>query len=86
MKELIDVANIPKRFGGELDHEHGSDIVLDPAISEILTWMPAADATLPLGPMKWIKGRDGSRIAVAVGNKGGQARHDKIAILNPQME
>ncbi|KAL8781085.1 MAG: hypothetical protein Q9213_006167 [Squamulea squamosa] len=77
MKEYIDIANIPRRFGGELDHEHGMEVLLDPAISEVLTWTPAANSSLPSGPIKWIEGSEKSRIAVAVGKEGGKARSQK---------
>ena len=82
MKEYIDITNIPTRFGGELEHEHGAEPLLDPAIHEILTWLPAANASLPMGPIKWVDGGDQSRTAVAVGKEGGEARCDRIAILN----
>ena len=77
------MANIPKRFGGELDYDIGSDIRLDPAISEILTWPSEKKSlSLPLGPIKWVRGEGGSRIAVAVGKEGEKARCDNIAVLN----
>lgn len=84
MKEYIDVTNIPKRFGGELEHEHGAEPLLDSAINEVLTWLPAANASLPMGPVKWIDDGEEYRVAVAVGREGGAARRDRIAILNPQ--
>lgn len=86
MKEYMDIANIPKRFGGELDHEHGSEILLDPAINEALTWLPAANASLPSGPIKWVEGKEGSRVAITAGKEGGTARRDRIAILNRRNE
>ena len=81
LEEYIDIANIPKRFGGGLEFELGSKPLLDSVINGLLTWLPAGNKTLPMGPLKWIDGADGSRIAVAVGKDGGNVRCDRIAIL-----
>ena len=78
----MDDDNIPKRFGGKLEYDFGSEMMLGSAISERLTWLSEeTNPSLPQGPIKWVEGEEGSRIAVAVGKTGGEARREKIAVL-----
>lgn len=84
MRQYIDIANIPRRFGGELEYEHGAQPLLDPAIKDILTWEPPSHGSLPPGPIKWVDEGNGSRVAVAVGTEGYSARRNRIACLYPR--
>ena len=78
----MDDDNIPKRFGGKLEYDFGSEMMLGPAISERLTWEPEVkNASLPQGPIKWVEGEEGSMVAYAVGKTGGEARRERIAVL-----
>lgn len=72
--------NIPKKFGGGFDYQHGMQPSLDPTIADTLTWLPPS-AKLPIGSMKWVEGSKEGRVAVAVGCGGGRDRHERIAIL-----
>ena len=53
---------------------------LDPAIADMLTWMPL-NASLPIGPMKWVEDGKWRRAAAAAGNGEGRGRLEKVADL-----
>ena len=53
---------------------------LDPAIADMLTWMPP-NASLPMGPMKWVEDGKGGRAAVAAGSSDARGREEKVAGL-----
>ncbi|KAJ8103719.1 hypothetical protein POJ06DRAFT_242662 [Lipomyces tetrasporus] len=38
LESFIDPANLPNKYGGELDFEFGQMPVLDPAVKNALTW------------------------------------------------
>ena len=76
---FIDRANVPKKYGGELNWECGMLPDLDPAIKELLNGME-----YPLGPLKWIGGEGVGRIAVAVGSVDGKKRTERLAILKSE--
>lgn len=81
----IDVSNIPKKYGGELDFEFGMEPALDVKIAEILRWPDGVDESqrrLPIGPVKWVDEGDGSRTAFAVGSKDGKLRREMVASLS----
>ncbi|MCJ1479454.1 hypothetical protein MMC13_008140 [Lambiella insularis] len=81
LKQYIDVANIPQRFGGEFDYQHGMQPNIDPVIAKIMSWVPPS-ASLPMGPMKWVDTGKNKRMAVAIGTSEGQARNENIAVLD----
>ena len=72
----IEIANVPKRYGGELDFECGMLPDLDPIIKEML-----GGKQYPPGPVKWIQGEGGDRIAVAVGSANGRKRYDRLSTV-----
>ncbi|KAI9827499.1 MAG: hypothetical protein M1832_004849 [Thelocarpon impressellum] len=91
LTELIPPANIPKKYGGELDFEFGMVPNIEPAMEEALEWVAPQSAggskrTFPMGPVRWEDGTDGSMTAVAVGSVGGKHRHDPIALVRPRAE
>ena len=49
---------------------------LDPAIADMLTWMPP-NASLPMGPMKWVEDGKGGRAAVAAGSSDARGREEE---------
>jgi hypothetical protein len=51
-QKFIDPANIPKKYGGELDFEFGKMPVLDPALKDLITWEDSY-TDFPHGPMFW---------------------------------
>ena len=83
LQQYVEMANIPKRFGGDFDFYHGMEPKLDPVIADMLSWQPP-NSQIPKGPMKWIDESRGKRTAVAVGSSQGRIREDKIAVLRPK--
>ncbi|KAL8730355.1 MAG: hypothetical protein Q9166_004120 [cf. Caloplaca sp. 2 TL-2023] len=81
LKEFIDMADIPTRFGGQFEYEPGMPFDLDPVIARRLVWKSGSDKRLPKGPIKWVETGDGSKMAVAVGSQGGKKRKEKLAVI-----
>lgn len=52
LQKFIDPANIPKKYGGELDFEFGQMPVLDPALKELIAWEDSY-TDFPHGPLFW---------------------------------
>lgn len=74
LEKYIDPANIPKKYGGQLDFEFGDMPVLDPAIVNSLDFngckgLPEqrGEKTLPIGPIKWREGIGNEMEAICVG-------------------
>ena len=82
LTSLIDIANIPGRYGGELTFEPGMTPMLDDKIRERLSWAQSSDEVLPIGPIQWEVNSDGSKTAVAVGIIDGEERRDVVATLH----
>jgi hypothetical protein len=80
LREYIDDANIPAKFGGEFQFTHGMLPDIDDNIQQLLHL--DSSKSLPPGPLKWIQDSDGRRTALAVGSKSGSERSDKIATLD----
>ncbi|KAF2122486.1 CRAL-TRIO domain-containing protein [Lophiotrema nucula] len=82
LSQYIDVENIPKKYGGKLDFEFGSMPNIEPEIEAAIKWEnPAVQngkKTLPIGPIRWSVGEDGSMKAVAVGSEKGSPRHTTV--------
>ena len=82
LREFIDVADIPTRFGGRFEYEPGMPYSLDPVIARRLVWKSGStDNHLPRGPIKWVDSGDGSKMAVAVGSQGGKERREVLAVM-----
>ena len=80
LQQYVEMADIPRKYGGEFESYPGMEPALDPAISDTLEWQ-ASHASLPQGPMKWVDEGWGRRAAVAIGSSDGQDRNEKIAVL-----
>ncbi|KAL8688266.1 MAG: hypothetical protein Q9224_004928 [Gallowayella concinna] len=81
LKEFIDIADIPTRFGGQFEYEPGMRYDLDPVVARRLVWQSGSDNKLPRGPVKWVETGDGNKMAIAVGSQGGKTRREKLAVL-----
>jgi hypothetical protein len=85
---FIDVANIPKKYGGELDFECGMPPVLDAAVRNVLTLsspdQQSAEALFLTAPVRWVDGPDGDLIALGVGSMNGKPRREVIATLHSE--
>lgn len=85
LSEIVDPANIPRKYGGEFDFSFGKPPQLDDELQNLVTW--ASDARdLPLGPMKWVVNQDGGRDAIAVGTKEAVQRKSLILTVSSQSE
>lgn len=86
LSAFIDVANIPKKYGGELDFECGMLPVLDPAVLRVLTLSsPDQASAAPMffaAPVRWVDGEDGDLIALGVGSIDGQPRRETLGTLH----
>ncbi|KAI9862201.1 MAG: hypothetical protein M1824_001582 [Vezdaea acicularis] len=86
LTRFIDIANIPKRYGGELDYEFGMMPLLDPELANALTWTKPAPSgstqTFPIGPIQMVEMDDGEVKLLAVGSVDGKERREEIARLH----
>lgn len=86
LSAFIDVANIPKKFGGELDFECGMLPVLDAPILNVLTLSSPADrSAAPMflaAPVRWVDGENGDLQALGVGSVDGKPRREIVATLH----
>ena len=80
LREYMDDANIPTKFGGKFQFTHGMLPDLDGNIQQLLK--SDSSRFLPPGPLKWVQDSDGRRTALAVGSKAGSERSDKIATVD----
>lgn len=89
LSAFIDVANIPKKYGGELDFECGMKPVLDSAILSVLELEPvnvgSAETTFLTAPVRWIDGENGDLIALGVGSENGKERRQVIGTLRSEV-
>jgi hypothetical protein len=76
LRQFIDPANLPKKFGGELDFEFGGMPVLDPAYDEHITWENGYK-DFPLGPLYWHDRGDYIELE-AVGSVDGKERREMV--------
>ncbi|KAF1966809.1 CRAL/TRIO domain-containing protein [Bimuria novae-zelandiae CBS 107.79] len=88
LTQYIDIDNIPKKYGGNLDFEWGQMPNLESTIEAAIQWenpeMQNGKKTFPIGPIAWENGENGSLRAVAVGQENGKPRHKTIfTIPNP---
>jgi hypothetical protein len=84
---MIDPANIPKKYGGQLEFEYGMPPLLDASILDELTWTNAeyaAKQTFPRGPMRLHEEKDGTLSILTLGSVDGTPRREQIASLQPQ--
>jgi hypothetical protein len=72
LKQFIDPANIPKKYGGELDFNWGDYPKLDPILKDVVTWQNGF-TDFPPGPMYWHDKGDSIELE-AVGSEGGVQR------------
>ncbi|TKA71889.1 hypothetical protein B0A49_03352 [Cryomyces minteri] len=85
LEQYIEPANIPKKYGGQLDFEFGMMPVLEPIIQKNLQWeapsMQKSNKTFPTGPIRWKETGNGDIVAIAVGSEHGKERNRTIATL-----
>lgn len=78
LSEFMEMKDIPKVYGGELDWEFSSDPAWDEGIMKTCEWENGHTA-FPPGPKRWEAIDDGSRLqCYAVGYKDGQPRRELV--------
>lgn len=86
LSAFIDVANIPKKYGGELDFECGMLPVLDAPILKVLSLSsPEKASAAPMflaAPVRWVDGDNGDLIALGVGSNDGKPHREIVATLH----
>lgn len=86
----MDIDNIPKKYGGNLEWSFGDMPALEPAIADSLRWKEdirqKGNRTFPVGPIKWQYDDDGDLVAVAIGTQNGAPRQKVIAGLHPEAD
>lgn len=90
LESFIDPANIPKKYGGQLEFEFGDMPVLDPHLKSVLEW-ENGNKDFPHGPLFWINGNGQKELgevksekirAVAAGTRdGGKERKEEICVV-----
>lgn len=87
LEKYIDPANIPTKYGGQLDYEFGMMPNLEPAIQAALNWESPVEQrtgkTFPTGPLR-LDLTDGGLTAVAVGSEKGKQRHSVVARIKTE--
>jgi hypothetical protein len=84
LRSFIDPANIPKKYGGELEFEFGDMPVLDPALKDVLTWK-GTHTEFPHGPMFWRDKGDHIELEV-VGSVDGVERREIVCTVVKTVE
>jgi len=80
LRSFIDVKNIPKAYGGELEWNWGERPSLDPAIRERMSW-EGSFADFPEGPLYW-RNLDGDRVeCISVGSIKQVERHERVGTM-----
>lgn len=87
LEQYVDLDNLPKKYGGNLDWEFGDMPALDPGIVKALDWKETVEQkghkTLPIGPIRWEyedeNGKKGDLVAKAIGTEKGKPRRNVIA-------
>ncbi|KAF2207388.1 hypothetical protein CERZMDRAFT_23613, partial [Cercospora zeae-maydis SCOH1-5] len=78
LSKVIDVENIPKKYGGKLDWSFGDMPYLGANVTQSLRWKEVVEEnghkTLPIGPIKWEYDEDGDLVAIAIGTEAGKPR------------
>ena len=82
---FIDIANIPKKYGGQLDFECGKMPILDQQVRDCLNIASGAETEklFLTAPVRWIDaGDDGEMTAIGVGSMDGKQREESVATLH----
>ncbi|KAI1336014.1 CRAL-TRIO domain-containing protein [Xylariaceae sp. FL0016] len=81
LTQFIDVKDIPKIYGGELDWNFFDEPALGDEVRRICAW-ENGHTTFPGGPMYWKPIDDGKCLeCLAVGTKGGKDRMERVCTI-----
>ena len=88
LSSFIDIEDIPKRYGGNLDFDFGKLPNLDPKIRQHLSIESTenAETLFVASPIRWVNedksGLDGEMTALSVGTVDGKQRKERVAVLH----
>ena len=85
LSSFIDIADIPKKYGGQLDFECGKMPMLDQQVRDCLSIAPGSDTEklFLTAPVRWRGAdEDGEMTAVGVGSIEGKQRKEVVATLH----
>ncbi|KAK7956242.1 SEC14 cytosolic factor [Apiospora aurea] len=81
LTSFIDIKNIPKAYGGEMEWKFFEEPKFDDEVKRLMSWENGYTA-LPPGPMYWRPYDDGKRLELmAVGTKDKKQRMDRVATI-----
>lgn len=81
LTSFMDVKDIPKNYGGELEWDFFDEPAWDDEIKRICQW-ENGHTTFPPGPLYWRPIDDGKRLeCVAVGSKDGKDRKERVCTI-----
>jgi hypothetical protein len=81
LEAFIDPANIPVKYGGQLNFHFGDMPVLDPAYKGVLEFENEIK-DFPHGPMFWVHDKNGKEMeALAVGTVDEKERKEKVCVV-----
>jgi hypothetical protein len=81
LESFIELRNIPKKYGGELDYEWGRLGVPDPQWEGVVQW-ENGHSKFPTGPLLWEDSEDGTKLScIAYGYQDGKPRHETICTI-----
>lgn len=81
LTSFMDIKNIPKHYGGELEWDFFDEPAWDDEIKRICQWENGY-TSLPAGPVYWRTIDDGKRVeCLAVGSKGGAERRERVCTI-----
>ena len=87
LEKFVDIDNIPKKYGGNLDWNFGDMPYLEPEIAETMQWKETIEEkghkTLPIGPLKLHYDDKDDLVATAIGTENSVPRSRIIAGLKP---
>lgn len=84
LESFIDIRNIPKKYGGELDFQWGQLSIPDPAWEGIVQWENGF-SEFPSGPLLWEEIDNGKRLAcIAHGRVDGKDRRQTVCTIPHQ--
>jgi hypothetical protein len=93
LEKYIDIENIPKKYGGQLDFDWGMMPLLEPAIADSLNWrqdgpLLKGQRTIPTGPIKWRNDKNDvtGLEMVAAGSENGVQREVVLASIQTSFD
>jgi len=86
LESFIDPANIPTKYGGQLDFNFGDMPIFDPALEKVLKW-EGTNTNFPPGPMYWVHKKGESEIElIARGTVDEKERHEAVCTVKKTVE